>query len=292
MGQNKIFMRSLLLLPMIVLWAASCQPKKEILVTNPPTLELTWETDTLMTTSESVIYDESNNVLYVSNINGAPDGKDGNGFISKISLDGTLVTHKWIEGMDAPKGMGLYGGKLYVTDINRLHEIDIATGKIAKTYPVEGASFLNDITVDAKGNVYISDMDTHEILLFANGAVSKWLTGQTAPNGLLAEGNTLWMALWNDKTLNQIDIATQAVTLKSDSIENPDGIEAVGDGGYLVSSWNGMVTYVSAEGKNTVLLDTRADSVSAADIEYIASKNLLLVPTFFKNTVRAYTLKN
>jgi hypothetical protein len=285
-------MRSLLLLPMIVLWATSCQPKKEILVTNPPTLELTWETDTLMTTSESVIYDESNNVLYVSNINGAPDGKDGNGFISKISLNGTLITQKWIEGMDAPKGMGLYGGKLYVTDINRLHEIDIATGKIAMTYPVEGASFLNDITVDAKGNVYISDMDTHEILLFANGTVSKWLTGQTAPNGLLAEENTLWMALWNDKTLNQIDIATQAVTLKSDSIENPDGIEAVGDGGYLVSSWNGMVTYVSAEGKNTVLLDTRADSVSAADIEYIASKNLLLVPTFFKNTVRAYTLKN
>jgi DNA-binding beta-propeller fold protein YncE len=292
LGQNKIFMRSLLLLPMIVLWATSCQPKKEILVTNPPTLELTWETDTLMTTSESVIYDESNNVLYVSNINGAPDGKDGNGFISKISLNGTLITQKWIEGMDAPKGMGLYGGKLYVTDINRLHEIDIATGKIAMTYPVEGASFLNDITVDAKGNVYISDMDTHEILLFANGTVSKWLTGQTAPNGLLAEENTLWMALWNDKTLNQIDIATQAVTLKSDSIENPDGIEAVGDGGYLVSSWNGMVTYVSAEGKNTVLLDTRADSVSAADIEYIASKNLLLVPTFFKNTVRAYTLKN
>jgi DNA-binding beta-propeller fold protein YncE len=277
---------------MIVLWATSCQPKKEILVTNPPTLELTWETDTLMTTSESVIYDESNNVLYVSNINGAPDGKDGNGFISKISLDGTLVIQKWIEGMDAPKGMGLYGGKLYVSDIDRLHEIDIATGKIAMTYPVEGASFLNDITVDAKGNVYISDMDTHEILLFANGKVSKWLTGQTAPNGLLAEENTLWMALWNDKTLNQIDIATQVVTLKSDSIENPDGIEAVGDGGYLVSSWNGMVTYVSAEGKNTVLLDTRADSVSAADIEYIASKNLLLVPTFFKNTVRAYTLKN
>jgi hypothetical protein len=285
-------MKPLLLLSMIVLWATSCQPKKEILVTNPPTLELTWETDTLMTTSESVIYDESNNVLYVSNINGAPDGKDGNGFISKISLDGTLVIQKWIEGMDAPKGMGLYGGKLYVTDIDRLHEIDIATGKIAMTYPVEGASFLNDITVDAKGNVYISDMDTHEILLFANGTVSKWLTGQTAPNGLLAEENTLWMALWNDKTLNQINIATQVVTLKSDSIENPDGIEAVGDGGYLVSSWNGMVTYVNAEGKNTVLLDTRADSVSAADIEYIASKNLLLVPTFFKNTVRAYTLKN
>jgi sugar lactone lactonase YvrE len=284
-------MRPLLLLSMIALFAASCQPKKESAIATIPTLELTWETDTLMTTSESVIYDESNDVLYVSNINGAPDGKDGNGFISKISLDGTIATQKWIEGMDAPKGMGIYGGKLYVTDIDRLHEIDLAAGKIAMTYPVEGASFLNDITVDAKGNVYISDMNTHEILLFANGTVNKWLTGQTSPNGLLAEENTLWMALWNAKTLNQIDITTQAVTLKADSIENPDGIKAVGDGGYLVSSWNGMITYVDPEGKNSILLDTRADSVSAADIEYIASKNLLLVPTFFKNTVRAYTLR-
>lgn len=270
----------------------ACGPKKEneSAATSVPTLKWKWETDTLMTTSESVIFDDMNGVLYVANINGNPTGKDGNGFISKVSLDGGIMEHKWVTGMDAPKGMGIYNGKLFVTDIDRIHEIDIATQEIATTFAVEGAKFLNDITIGADGKVFVSDMDTNEILVLENGIVSKWLTGQPAPNGLLAEDNTLWVALWNDKTLNAVDMASQQITLKADSIENPDGIEAVGDGGYLVSSWNGVVTYVAADGKTSVLLDTRADSVSAADIEYIAEKQLLLVPTFFKNTVVAYEL--
>ncbi|MCU0419468.1 MAG: ATP-binding protein [Cyclobacteriaceae bacterium] len=270
----------------------ACGPRKGAEQPTPsvPTLALKWQTDTLMTTSESVIFDNQNNVLYVANINGNPTGKDGNGFISKVSLEGGIMEHQWITGMDAPKGMGIHQGKLYVTDIDRIHEIDIAAQKIVNTYPVPGAKFLNDITTGSDGSVYISDMDTHEILVLANGTVSKWLTGQPAPNGLLAEGNTLWMALWNDKTVNAVDMASKQVTLKADSIENPDGIEAVEDGGYLVSSWNGVITYVAADGKTSVLLDTRADSVSAADIEYIAEKRLLLVPTFFKNTVVAYEL--
>jgi hypothetical protein len=73
-----------------------------------------------------------------------------------------------------------------------------------------------------------------------------------------------------------------------EGIDNGDGIEAVGDGGYLVSSWNGMIHYISPDWKKTMVLDTRADSVSSADIEYIQEKNLLLIPTFFKNKVRAY----
>jgi len=76
----------------------------------------------------------------------------------------------------------------------------------------------------------------------------------------------------------------------ADSLETPDGIEAVGDGGYLVSSWNGQVHYVDPSGKTLRVLDTRADSIGAADIEYIPEKKLLLVPTFFKNRVAAYEL--
>jgi hypothetical protein len=78
------------------------------------------------------------------------------------------------------------------------------------------------------------------------------------------------------------------VTINADSIENLDGIEALGDGSYIFSSWNGMIHFVDPSWKNTTVLDIRADSVNAADIEYIQSKKLLLVPTFFKNTVRAY----
>lgn len=256
----------------------------------PVTLTKKWETDASMTTCESVIYDKANDILYVANINGAPDGKDGNGFISKLGLDGKVTEVQWVKGMDAPKGMGIANGKLYVTDIDRVHEIDIATGKITKTYKVPGAKFLNDITTDGAGKVYVSDSGGGTISVIENGKLSKWIENLQGPNGVFAEGNEILTVLWDGKTLNVIDPASKQLTVKTDSIENGDGIEAIGNGEYLVSSWNGMVHHIGADWKKTLVLDTRADSVNAADIEYIQDKNLLLIPTFFKNKVVAYEL--
>jgi outer membrane protein assembly factor BamB len=274
---------------------SACQPpKKETAETKaeepiaPVSLSLKWQTEPLLTTCESVIYDKENDILYVSNINGAPDGKDGNGFISKVTLDGKILEAQWIKGLDAPKGLGLFNGKLYAADIDKIYEIDIASGKIAKTYPVEGAQFLNDITVDGSGKVFVSDTGASNIILLENGKVSKWLSNVGSPNGLLAEGDRMLMVSFDEMTLNTIDPANKEITFKTDSIENADGIKAIGDGAYLVSSWNGMVHYIGNDWKRTLILDTRADSVSAADIEFIPERNLLLVPTFFKNSVMAY----
>lgn len=284
-------MKNLTLLVLVsIVWA--CQPKKEVeTVSTVPTLTLKWKTDTLLTTVESVIFDEVNDVLYAANINGVPDAKDGNGFISKVSLDGKITESKWITGLDAPKGLGISNGKLYVADIDRVHEIDIALGKVLNSFVAEGSKFLNDITTGTDGKVYVSDSGAGEVLVLENGTFSKWLTGQASPNGLFAEGNNVLVALWDAKTLNSAALGGQEVTLKTDSLENPDGIEALGDGGYLISSWNGMVHYVDKDWKNTMVLDTRADSIGAADIEYIPAKKLLLIPTFYKNSVMAYELK-
>jgi sugar lactone lactonase YvrE len=258
----------------------------------PVTLTLKWETDTTLTTCESVIYDKERDVLYVANINGSPDGKDGNGFISKVSLDGKITEVKWVnKGMDAPKGMGIANGKLYVADIDRVHEIDPATGKITKTHKAKDAKFLNDISTDASGKVYISDTGAGTILVIENGKLSQWLDKLNGPNGLLAEEGRLLLAQFAGQDLNTIDWTSKQVTQVADSIDSADGIEALGDGAYLVSSWAGMVTHVSADWKKTVLLDTRGESVNAADIEYIQEKNLLLVPAFFKNKVMAYEVK-
>ena len=293
-------MRQLLVVVLIVtLTISACQsPKpsteetvtKDSVATTPPPLTLTlkWETDTVLTTCESVIYDSARDVLYVSNINGMPDGKDGNGFISKVGVDGKVAQLQWIKGLNAPKGMGIFGDKLYVADIDRVIEIDINKSKIAKTYAVNGAKFLNDITVDGNGRVFISDTGAGNIVLLENGKVSKFLEGVDGPNGLLAEGAKLQMLTWNGKTLNTIDVTSKQVTMNADSVENLDGIEPMGDGSYIISSWNGMIHYVDPQWKSTMVLDTRADSVNAADIEYIQGKKLLFVPTFFKNTVRAY----
>jgi outer membrane protein assembly factor BamB len=285
------------ILPAFALLAliVACSPKTETAVTDlptvaaAPTLTLLWETDSVLTTCESVLFDEANNILYVANIAGDPGQKDGNGSIAKVTLDGKVENAAWVKGLDAPKGMGIANGKLYVADIDQIREIDLTSGAITKSYPVTGAQFLNDVTVDAGGKIYVSDMNTGKIILLENGTVSEYLTDQDHPNGLLAEDGRILMALWNPKTLTAIDANKQVLPL-ADSIDNPDGIEAVGDGGYLVSSWNGVVTYVDASGNTTVILDTTADQISAADIEYIPSRNLLLVPTFGKNTVAAYQL--
>jgi DNA-binding beta-propeller fold protein YncE len=257
----------------------------------PVTLTLKWETDPLLTTCESVLYDKDQDLLYVSNINGAPDGKDGNGFISQVSLDGKIVNANWAKGMDAPKGMGLSNGKLYVADIDKVREIDTKTGKVVRTYPVAGAVFLNDISVDDKGKVYISDSSGGTIYTLENGKVIPWMKDLAGPNGLFAEDAKMVVALWNGKSLNTIEGDNREVTLRADSIDNPDGIESIGGNAYLVSSWNGMIHHIDSDWKKTLILDTRADSISAADIEYIKEKDLLLVPTFFKNKVMAYELK-
>jgi DNA-binding beta-propeller fold protein YncE len=202
--------------------AFSCQQKKQettetaakdTVATPPPppvTLKLKWETDSSLTTNESVIYDKDKDVLYVANINGDPAGKDGNGFISKVSLDGKITQLKWAaKGLDAPKGLGLANGKLYVSDIDRVHEIDPASGKITKTYKVKGAKFLNDITTSADGKVYVSDSGAGIISVIEKGKLTTFLDNlQGGPNGLLALENQLLMLAFEGKTLSSIDLGT------------------------------------------------------------------------------------
>lgn len=288
-------MRFYLCLIALIVFASACESRKQENeetassgnANTPVTLQLKWETDTLLTTCESVIYDEDQQVLYVANINGQPNQKDGNGFISKVSLEGEITEAHWVQGMDAPKGMGLHDGKLYVADIDRVHEVDIESGRISNTIPVEGAQFLNDITVD-NGKIYISDSDGGTIYLLEDGQLTAWMENLDGPNGLFSENGELLVALWNGKSLNTVDASSKEISLRSEGIENPDGIEAIGNNEFLVSSWNGMVHHIDSDWKKTLVLDTRQDSLNAADIEYISSMNLLLVPTFFKNKVMAY----
>lgn len=284
-------MKQLISLAAVLAVLAACQPTKEQKTEmKAPTLTMKWASDTTLTTCESVLYDKNADVLYVADIAGKPDSADGVGFISKLGLDGKVIDAQWVKGLNAPKGMGMVNGKLYVADINKLVEIDLSTGQVARSYPIEGAVFLNDVTTDAGGKVYVSDTGTGVVSVLDNGTVTPYLTGIAHVNGLLADEGNFLVAQFEEGLLNIID-ASKTPVLLADSVANADGIEALGDGSYLVSSWNGKVTYVAADGKTTVILDTTGDkNQSAADIEYIADKKLLLVPTFFGNKVVAYEL--
>src|SRR5690606_24571084 len=79
---------------------------------------------------ESVAADPTSGMLYVSNMGGDPMSRDGNGYISRITADGTLEKADWATGLDSPKGMDVAGGTLYVADIDQVVEIDAATGEV------------------------------------------------------------------------------------------------------------------------------------------------------------------
>ncbi len=255
-----------------------------------PKLELLWETDTLLTTVESVIYDAKSNYIYTTNIEGHFMKKDGKGSISKVSLDGTIVERDWISGLHAPTGTAIYKGKLYITDIDRIVEIAIAEKKITRIYDLKGAKALNDIEVKDDGTVYASDTGGDQIFELKDGKVRLVMEGIDTPNGLFFKNDRLLMTSWRTKTVNYLDINTKTIQQISTNIPGPDGIEALEDHGFLVSGFQGFVYFIGNDGIKTLLLDSSQKKIKAADIDYIADKKILLVPTMQNNKVMAYKL--
>lgn len=251
-----------------------------------------WRSDTILTTSESVIYDRKRDILYVTNLNSEPRLKDGNGFISRVSTDGKIIDQKWIVGMHSPKGTGLIGDTLYAADIDELIIVDINSGKIARKVPVKGAGMLNDITTDSEGNVYISDSDANKIYKYSKGQISEWLTsGLNQPNGLLAEHDRMLLASMGSMDMVSIDLVSKSITKLADSLGMADGISYTGIRNYyIVTDWNGEIFMVNPDRTRTSLLNTRPQQLNTADCEYIAEKKLLLVPTFFRNGIIAFEL--
>ncbi|MGN6298814.1 MAG: ATP-binding protein [Ginsengibacter sp.] len=257
-----------------------------IAVTAQHKLEKIWETDSIIPVPESVLFD--GNILYVSLIDGGGWDADGIGGVGKLSLNGKNFDGKWITGLNAPKGLGKFGNKLYVADISEVVVIDIKNDKIEKKISIEGASGLNDITVSSKGVVYVSDSKTSTIWKIQNDKPSVYLENIKGANGLKAVGNDLLFA--QGKDLMKAD-AKKSVSKIAQVTEGIDGIEPVGNGDYIVTSWVGYIYYVQANGHFETLLDTRSYNKNAADIGYDAAKKIVYVPTFMGKTVAAYKLK-
>ncbi|AUD02558.1 SMP-30/gluconolactonase/LRE family protein [Spirosoma pollinicola] len=260
----------------------------------PMKLVKVWETDTTLRTPESVLYDGSN-TLYVANIDGKAGELDGSGFISKVTLDGKIENLRWTSGLNAPKGMGLYKNRLYVTDVYRLVCINTENGQAEKTWDAVGkGGFLNDVTVAKDGTVYVSDNQNDKIYRLKDDKWEVWMEGEqlNKPNGVLAVGkDKLMVGSTKIGALRSVDLATKTMTTLADGMAATDGIAAEGKGNYFVSDWNGQVFHVNADGSKEQLLDTREQKINAADLDYVARKKLLIVPTFYKNSLVAYRVE-
>jgi hypothetical protein len=248
-----------------------------------------WATDTILKIPESVLVDDKENCLWVSNIDGAANGKDGKGSISKLSKTGTPINLDWITGLNAPKGMAKYKQELYVADLTELVVIDIKKGIIKNKIKVEGSVFLNDVTVNKNGAVFVSDSRTGKLHRYENNMVTIEVENLQGPNGLLSIDDQL-LILDRGSLLSLTPGGT--ISKIMDGMDpSTDGIEKVAPNQYIVSCWNGIVYFVAAGAQKITLFDTRSEKINSADIGYDAKNKIIYVPTFLKNSVVAYQLQ-
>jgi hypothetical protein len=167
---------------------------------------------------QAAVHDPEADVYLVSNSNGGPADADGNGFISRVSPEGTLLALKWIDGaagaaLDAPKGMALSEDKLYVADINVVRSFDRKSGEPLGKVAIMSARYLDDLAFAPDGTLYVSDTGLAKpkkgkgtelqksgadaiYAVDARGGSRLFVKGPELgqPTGLLADATGLWVA--------------------------------------------------------------------------------------------------
>jgi DNA-binding beta-propeller fold protein YncE len=259
-----------------------------------------WEASGGFAQPESAVADAEASAIYVSNVAGDAATKDGNGYISKLTLDGKVTDEKWIEGLDSPKGLALVGTKLYVADLAQLVEIDTAKGTIAKRYEASGAKILNGISADGDGRIYVTDWQGNAIWRLENGTFEKWLESADLknPNGILVDGDKLIVAAWgamgadfSTKTpgnLLTVSLADKSIAnLGSGTpVGNLDGLKAFDAESFIVTDWvAGKAFQISRSGEAKELLTL---SQGTADLYFNQGTRTAIIPIMVEGKVVAY----
>ena len=197
---------------------------------------------------EAVRFDPEADVFFVSNFNGSGGERDANGFISRVSAEGSIEELEFAVGTElyplhAPRGMYIQADTLWVADADGVHGFDRRSGdqlSFADFTSFE-PGFLNDVAAGPGGALYVTDTGRSRIYRLAAGqvtiAVEDSLLGP--PNGITWYGTIgqFLLAPWQGQ--QQLRAWNPATGELTDFVESPggffDGIEVV-DGNVIVAS--------------------------------------------------------
>lgn len=254
-------------------------------------------------TPEAVEYEGNSDTYLVANINGNPFAKDDNGFISKVSPDGKVLELKWIDGasndieLNAPKGMVVQEGKLYVADIDRVRVFDLETKKQLKDIIFPGSTFINGLCAAVDGGLYVTDSGmapgfkpsgTDAIYIVSNrGIVKKLKKGDLGnPNGIYFDGVKLWMVSLGSGQLRVMDDNGEESARMTLPYNRLDGLIITNDEKVVTSTWTGKGVYeITPDYKLELIL---GDLTSPADLGYDYKRNRILIPLFLKDEMIIY----
>jgi hypothetical protein len=277
-------------------------------------------------TPESVTHDTLMDVYLVSNVGvGNPAALDHNGFISRVSPDGSIEQLRWIQDgvngavLNGPKGIYLHRRALYVADVDTLRIFNRFTGAPIRNVEIPNpfapnSLFLNDVVVANDGAVYLSDNRNSAIFVVdPEGNTSVLASGPQlgGPNGLMLDGAGLsWVTFFGHevrrmKKSGKLVTQAQLPVVDVSRINLPPGALFLDgyceyDGTLFVTSW--VTGAVYRIGRSGTELETIAQFVSAldnpmspngpADISIDQSRDRLLIPLFNANQLVIIPLEN
>ncbi len=225
---------------------------------------------------ESIEFDYVNNRWFIAN-NG------GNNILTRNSATGALAVFATGFAAGGPHGLEIINDTLYACAGSNLKAFNINTG--AAVFNINlGATFLNGITHDNSGNLYITDYSGNKIYRFDinsrqfNAFVS---SGLSSPNGIIFDqpNNRCVFVQWTGaiKSVSLLD-STVTTLVASSGLSSVDGITKDGVGNYFLSSWSPtrITRYSNTFTSPTTVVTTGLSN--PADIFYNTVTDTLGVP--------------
>jgi DNA-binding beta-propeller fold protein YncE len=264
-----------LLFPVVILLTASTLFAQH-------SLEKLWESDSVtLRNPESALFDAKSNSIYVSST--------GSGSVVRMDLNGKVIQKDWVTGLHSNMGSALNNGLFYTTDPKGIAVIDVDKASLIKLIPIEGAQMLNDVAMDSKGIIYVSDTRAAKVYRIEDGKSTVYLENLPGANGLLTASTDLYVL--TSTSFLKVNAKKEVKTIADGFESGLDGIVMVAENEFIISNYQGVLWYIKADGTRQLLLDTRPQRIMSNDISYDSKTKTLYVPSFMTNRIIAYKVK-
>lgn len=188
---------------------------------------------------EAVRYDAEQKVYFIANFTGGGNDQDSTGFITKADAEGNILDLKFMTGtneapLHAPRGMYIVDETLWVADVLGVHGFNRSTGDQTDfiDFTQFEIGFLNDISADDNGVLYVTDTGTSVVYRIQKNEPSIFLSElPSAPNGITRNpiNGKFLLAPWGgDQVFYSFDSSGELEEFATLEGGNFDGIEFLG----------------------------------------------------------------
>jgi len=231
---------------------------------------------------ESVTYDSVSNRYFISNTSS-----------SKImQRDRNNVVTDFVTVGGSIHGVTVYNNKVYVCNGTRVRGYDLTTAAEVFNVLISGSAFLNDLTADANGTLYVSDFSGRRIYKVNTATQEYWIyvpNTTNTPNGVYVDAprNRLLICCWGASApVRQVNFADSVIsTIITTPYSNCDGISLDRFNNVYISTWGiqSVVRYdINFSGPAVVVATALSNP---ADIYVNKRTDTLAIPNAGNNTV-------